>query len=684
MTYIAGLTLKIDGTDASTDLIEDILQVSVEESLHLPSMFTIVIKNDKLAGRSSDTFWKHESLFDVGKAIEIGFTSSTTDQMTTQTTGIVLKGEITGIDAQFTSSSTAPIIVRGYDVAHRLHRGRWNRSFVNVTDSDIVTQIIGEVGITAGTITSTSTVNKYVFQENQTNMEFLRERAARNGFELFVKDGKLDFRAPTNDGGVTLTWLTNLFSFRVRVSSAEQVSSVEVRGWDYVTNKTAIVSSKTSATTLTSNSFGTGTAKASSFNGKPTSPKVTVVDQPVWAQGESDLIAQSLLNELAGEFIHADGLADGNTNIRPGKVVTVADMGKYSGSYYVTATRHLYQERVYTTHFSVRGLRGGDLLATLSHKPRLQPGQTLLVGVVSNNVDPDKLGRVKVKFPTLTEEHESNWARVVAIGAGANRGFDVLPEVNDEVLVGFEHGDIHRPYVIGGVWNKNDAPPTSVDNSVPGTDGKVRLRTFQTRFGQSLQFVEEDKDSSKNGIYLISKDSNGACHTVSLNNTDKTIEIKTKDGHTITLQDSNQGKQNITITTSGGHSITLDDQNKKVEVKSNSGHKVTMDDNGRSMEVISIGDITAKSGTSGSANDITLKGGNINLTATQSITISANSSIDLKVGASKVSLSNSGVDIKGAMTNMEATANAKVAGNAIASLEGSAMAKVQGGIVKIN
>ena len=70
------------------------------------------------------------------------------------------------------------------------------------------------------------------------------------------------------------------------------------------------------------------------------------------------------------------------------------------------------------------------------------------MGNVTNNKDPEGWGRVKVKFPTLTEEHESNWARVVALGAAKQRGFDCLPEVNDEVLVGFEHGDIHRPYFL--------------------------------------------------------------------------------------------------------------------------------------------------------------------------------------------------------------------------------------------
>ena len=197
-TYIAKASLKINGAPAPDSLMEDILQIAVEESLHLPSMCTLVIKNDKLAGRPADTFWKHQDLFAIGYSLEATFTSSTTEssEYATPATGQVFQGEITAIESHFTGQSTAPLVIRAYDIAHRLHRGRHIRSFVDMTDSDVVKQIIGEVGIPAGNITETRPVHKYIFQENQTNMEFLRERAARNGFELYVQDGKLNFCPP--------------------------------------------------------------------------------------------------------------------------------------------------------------------------------------------------------------------------------------------------------------------------------------------------------------------------------------------------------------------------------------------------------------------------------------------------------------------------------------------------------
>lgn len=549
--YIADLILEIDGEEAPRKLMEDILQISVEESLHLPGMFTLVIQNAYFPGRQQERPWQHQDLFAIGKSVRLRFSSSTTEthEFQQKKEGYILEGEITAMEAHFTEGSQAPMVIRGYDISHRLHRGRYNRSFQNMTDSDILKKIAGEVGIEIGTIDSTGAPHDYVFQENKTNMQFLRERAARNGFELFVQDGKLNFRKPKSDRALHLEWLKELHGFRVRVSSAEQVSAVEVRGWDY-SQKRPIVETVQAEQVFTETEYGKGSKTSTSFKGKPPAPKMIVVDRPVFTAKEADTMAHSLFDELGGEFVRADARAEGNPEIRPGRVVQLQGMGKYSGKYYVTETRHFFHERVYITEFSVRGLRGGDLLATLSPQTHLQPGQTLLVGIVTDNKDPKGWGRVKVKFPTLTEEHTSNWARVVGAGAANLRGFYCLPEVNDEVLVAFEHGDIHRPYVIGGVWNGKDATPETVRDTIQ--DGKVRLRTFQTRVGHKLQFVEEDKGSSKKGIYLE---------------------------------------------TSGGHKIRLNDSDRRIEIETTGGHKLTMNDMDRSIVMQSAGSIEIKANT---------------------------------------------------------------------------------------
>lgn len=563
--YLSEPKIQIDGKQASPELMKDLLQITIEESLHLPAMFTLVIHNSYIpaSDRPENKAWRHEPLFKIGKKVKLGFTSSTTlDNNFQEEVGeFLIEGEITAMEVHFNEKSEADIIVRGYDISHRLHRGRYNRSFLNKTDSDIVKQIVKEVGIKPGNIEATGEVHKYVFQENQTNMEFLRERAARIGFELFITEEKLNFCKPKTQLALSLKWLVDINKFSTRVTSAEQISSVEVRAWDY-TQKQLIsgTAKKEKQITETGNQLGSSTSNAFS-NLK--SPKMIVVDKPVASKKQAETMAQALCDELGGEFVYADAKAEGNPEIRPGRVINLQGMGdRYSGKYYVTETRHFFSQRVYETYFSVRGLRSGSLFTTLSPEKRLQPSETLLVGIVTDNKDPEAWGRVKVKFPTLTEEHTSDWARVVAVGAGPNRGFDCLPEVNDEVLVGFEHGDIHRPYVIGGVWNGKDAPPEKVRDSV--TSG-VRLRTIKTRVGHTLQFVEEDKGSSKKGI-----------------------RVETEYGHKIYLNDS---QRCIEIETKGGHRIKMDDIGKSVSVKSTGNMSL---DAAGNIDISANGTITVK------------------------------------------------------------------------------------------
>lgn len=120
----------------------------------------------------------------------------------------------------------------------------------------------------------------------------------------------------------------------------------------------------------------------------------------------------------------------------------------------------------------------------------------VVVGIVTNNQDPDDLGRVKVRFPWLSDENESAWARIATPMAGNKRGLYVLPEVDDEVLVVFEHGDPRYPFVLGALWNAKDVPPTT------NSDGKNNIRLMQSRSGHQIRLNDED---GKETIEIIDK-----------------------------------------------------------------------------------------------------------------------------------------------------------------------------------
>lgn len=150
------------------------------------------------------------------------------------------------------------------------------------------------------------------------------------------------------------------------------------------------------------------------------------------------------------------------------------------------------------------GLLGGDL----EFPDRGGRFYGVTVGVVTNNQDPDGLGRVKVKFPWLSDQDESHWARVLSPMAGNDRGLYLLPEVDDEVLVAFEHGMAEFPYVLGGLWNGKDNPPEAND------DGKNNKRTLKSRSGHIIRFDDSEGEekieiidkSEKNTIVISTKD----------------------------------------------------------------------------------------------------------------------------------------------------------------------------------
>ena len=152
---------------------------------------------------------------------------------------------------------------------------------------------------------------------------------------------------------------------------------------------------------------------------------------------------------------------------------------------------------------------GTSLLDVLQPSARNQGDRIfgIVIGIVTNNQDPGKLGRVKVKFPWLSEEDESNWARVSTPMAGNNRGIYFLPEVDDEVLVAFEHGDMRFPYVLGALWNGEDTPPEGVDE-----DNNIRV--IKSRSGHVIRLDDKQGDekieivdkSEKNKIVISAKE----------------------------------------------------------------------------------------------------------------------------------------------------------------------------------
>lgn len=542
-------TIKVEGTALTDEEQNLVVETIVDQHTHLPHMFTIRMYDPGMEMLDSKKF-------DLAKQIEI---TGTTESGTVVK---LIKGEITALEPEFQEGTVFVLVIRGYDKSHRLFRESKSQAFLNIKDSDLASQFAGEAGLSVQ-VDATSTVYEHLYQDNQTDLAFLMQRAWRIGYECFVDDGKLYFRKPPTSGTTaTLTWGENLINFFPSMTLAEQVDSVEVKGWDPKTLK-AIVGKSQKGTLYPKNGDSKDGAKwASSFG----TGKHTLVDVPVVSQAEANKIAEARLNEFSGAFVDAEGTAIRRPDIKAGQFVKLEKLGtRMSGTYMVTSATHTFNYEGLITRFTVSGTRTGLIAEQMARQEPVKRWPGMVTAVVTNTDDPEDWGRVKVKYPWMTEEAESFWARLAGPGAGPTAGFIAIPEVGDEVIVAFEYGDINYPIIIGGLWNGKHAIPEATAGAAAGE--KPLIRAWK----------------SINGNYIAMHD-----------NADKKIETMTTDGHLFVMDDTNKKTE---ITTSGGHSVLIDDQNKKIEIKSSGGHTITLDDNGRKVIIKSSGDVEVKSGT---------------------------------------------------------------------------------------
>lgn len=331
---VPSFDVKLNGTALVADMALWIANVVIEEDLVLPSMFTLELVSKQQ--RNGATPWTDEPRLAIGTTVEIGMGYAEQRES-------LLLGEITALEPTFSIAGPPTLLVRGFDLRHRLNRTRRTRSFVGQKDSDIATQIGSDAGVSVEA-TDSGVTHAYVLQADQTDLEFLRERARRMRYELAMKRDVLLFRPVANAGAttVTLSVSDDLLEFRPRMSLVA-LTSVSVRGWN-PKEKQPITASATRGD------------EVSTMAGRESAAKVaetllatqveTVVRAPLASQAEADQLAAARFNEAALEFVRGDGRVRGRTDVRAGRVIRLNDLGtRFSGDYYVTAAVHRYSRR---------------------------------------------------------------------------------------------------------------------------------------------------------------------------------------------------------------------------------------------------------------------------------------------------------------------------------------------------
>lgn len=628
-------SLKVNGIP-NPALFGDVVEIVVDTTIFSASMFTIVIEEKP----DIPGVLKHVDnilQFKLGASVEISAKVTLPPAMI-PIRRTLIKGEITAIEPEFRDDGRILFRVRGYDRAHRLMMGRKSRTFGDgnplvptVTEMQIISKIASENGLTPMVDPSgiAPLLYHFVMQYNQSDWDFLWARAQMVGYQVYVDDRFLHFERAGKERGVPvkLSWGDNLSRFEPRIVSLGGATSTSASGWDDG-KKMAV---RASVPLTLSN-----TMAAIPGNLPPGSKQIqaafkksddAVVAPTIRTIAAARVAADARQVEHESQFVRASGEVEGgDPNLLAGTSIIVTNVGvRFSGKYYVTEARHIFRKGSYKVQFQVSGRNPYTVRNILMGKESdANKIDGVVIGVVTDVNDLESLGRVKVKYPWMPQNNNtdlaSGFARVASPGAGKDRGLFFVPEVNDEVLIAFEQGDVNAPYIVGALWSKTVKPPTApAGKAVVGQMVNQRI-------------------------------------------------VRSRSGHVIVLDDT-AGQEKITIQDkTGKNSIVIDSVKNSMDIKVQGD--LTIDVTGK-FTVKSKMDLLLDTQTKGAFN------------AKTKLDMQGQTGASLKAGSSAVDLQPAGAALKGAKVDVQGQAQTNIQG-AQTSVKGTAMVEVQGALVKIN
>lgn len=322
----------------------DVMTITVDLDLMQPGMALITLRNK---------LHQYSGKYKPGDAVEVKMGGGTRRSDTGAGSGdkkTIFKGEIVGVEANFKQGGDPKLAIRAFDKLHRLTRGKKSKTYQKQDDQAIASAIAGQHGLSAQCGSTPKIKHEHVYQHNQTDLEFLRSRAARLGYSLWVEDTKMFFDAPKLDADSGLEFVLDqqpkdgkgdqLKSFNARMSNALVVKKVTVRGWN-PEKKEEIVGEESAAGSKL------GSSNAASSLGDFGEVVTFTCDHPIFSVEEAKAIAKAKLNEASMGFLTAEAEAMGNAGIKAGIVVKIKvnlddPSDRFNGKYLVAGCTHRY------------------------------------------------------------------------------------------------------------------------------------------------------------------------------------------------------------------------------------------------------------------------------------------------------------------------------------------------------
>ncbi|HEY5969975.1 MAG TPA: type VI secretion system tip protein VgrG [Chitinophagaceae bacterium] len=476
-TDVVSQKVLINGTALSGEARVNAISVN---TLHNKiSTATIVIHDGDVSSREFKL--SNSETFKPGNEIEIKFGYHGEVES-------VFKGIITKHALRAKQKASSYLYVEAKNKAVKLTVGRKNKYFFDKKDSDIIAEICKSAGVT-NEVSSTKLTHKEMVQYYVTDWDFIIQRAEANAMLAFTDLDKLIIKKPDagSDAVLTATYGDNIFEFETEMDARQHFKSIKSYSWNAADQK--IEQSEEGDFSFTNNG---------NLNNDDLSKVIGLKELSLHHAGD---IKDEELNQWATAWSMKNKLSKicgkikvlGNAKVKPGAVITIKGMSdRFNGNVFVTGVQHQFSVNNWFTviQFGWNNewfYKKEDIIEKPSSG--LVPGiNGLHTGIVTKlEQDPEGNFRIKVKVPLIDEHEDGIWARIATLDAGKERGSFFLPELKDEVLLGFINDDPRQAVVLGMLNSKtNTAPVTASD--------KNNEKGFYTRSKMKL-FFDDDKKS---------------------------------------------------------------------------------------------------------------------------------------------------------------------------------------------
>ena len=524
-----------------------------------------------LDGSAADETFQvsEEEWFVPGNEIEVQIGYQSEEEM-------VFKGIVTGQSIKVRPSGNSILMVDCADPSVKMTTTPRSRYFYEVKESDVFETIIGNYSGLSPDVEVTTYTHKELLQFQSTDWDFILSRADVNGQFVVVEGGTVAIKAP--DFGqqpvAAVKYGHNLLEIDAEIDGTNQFGGVKGFSWDYSQSERSEVDGS-SLSPVTPGNLSSGDLSEALENSE-------------WALRAGAKLSSEVLQKWADSKLMKHELAkvrgrakiSGLHGVKPSAVITLDGVGgRFNGNAYVSGVKHQFYKgewlmdiqfglssKWFSEEYKISELPAGGMLPSVSG---------LQIGLVTQiESDPDGDERILVRLPMIDTNEQGVWARLATFGAGENRGFLFRPELDDEVVVGFIHGDPNQPIILGSLHSSAKPAPieASDDNHEKGliSRGEVKM-------------ILNDDDPS----VLLEMPSG---KKVSVNDADGEILVTDENGNQVLIDGDGitlESPSDITLKATGD--LNLEGTN--INLKANAGFKA---EGSASAEISSTGSTAVK------------------------------------------------------------------------------------------